>query len=185
MELTVFKRDGVKKSQTGKIRRESNIPGVIYLSGKSNENIYIQLAEFETHLRKIKPGRLATTIFTLKKGKETIKAIVKDIQYHVTSYRILHLDFMELLEDKLLKVNVPIEYIGTADCVGIKLGGILRKVIRSMRVKCLPKDIPSFFELDVRELKIADSKRLSDIALPKDVTLLSKVSEVCVVIAKR
>ncbi len=57
-----------------------------------------------------------------------------------------------------LRVNVPIQLVGTADCAGVKLGGFLRQVIRSLKVSCLPKHIPQEFTFDVRDLNIAQSK---------------------------
>ena len=71
------------------------------------------------------------------------------------------------------------------DCVGIKLGGFLRQVIRSVKVRCLPKNIPQNFELDIRNLKMRQSKRLSDLVMPEGVTPLAATDEVVVVIAKR
>jgi large subunit ribosomal protein L25 len=82
-------------------------------------------------------------------------------------------------------VNVPIQILGLADCVGIKLGGFLRQVIRSLKVSCLPKHIPQEFELDVRDLNVGQSKRLSDIAIPGTARPIGRMSEVAVVIAKK
>jgi len=80
---------------------------------------------------------------------------------------------------------VPIEFVGAADCAGIKLGGVLRQVIRTARVRCLPKDIPALFQVDVRDLKLYDTKRLSDVTIPNTIKLLNDPKQVIVVIAKR
>jgi large subunit ribosomal protein L25 len=69
--------------------------------------------------------------------------------------------------------------------VGIKLGGVLRQVIRHVRVRCLPKDLPSFFELDIRELGVKQSKRLREIQIPSTVSPLVDMNEVVAVIVKR
>jgi len=141
--------------------------------------------DFAAALRETPKGRLSTTVFTLvdEKGKEH-QALVKDVQYHSTTYQILHLDF-EVLDPKVpVKVKVPIECTGVIDCVGIKLGGALRKVIRYAKILCLPKDIPSAFVLDVRNLGINKFLKLSDLDIPETMTRLDKDS-VAVVIAKR
>jgi large subunit ribosomal protein L25 len=185
MELTIFKRPDTKKSTAKKLRIQKNIPGVIYAIGQKNRNIYISDAEIKAVLRKIKPGSLATIIFTLKDGKDKVKAVIKEVQYHLTSYDILHIDFL-LLQDKVpVSINVPITCINKTECEGIKAGGTFRQIIRSLKVSCYPKDIPEEFVIDVINLKMNDSIRLSDITVPKTVRPLAKMNEVVVVLGKR
>lgn len=186
MKLTVSKRNSEKKSEAKTLRREGDIPAVIYSQGKEGEAISIKGSEFQKHLSHIKRGHLPTSVFTLvdADGKER-KAIVKDIQYHVTTYNILHLDFEELHDDALVNVKVPIEFLHAADCVGVKLGGVLRQVIRHLRVRCLPKNMPKSFGIDVRALNMKDTKRLRDITIPEGVRPMANMDEVVVVVAKR
>ncbi len=137
-------------------------------------------------MRKVEPGRLCTTVFELNEPKmKTRRVILKDIQYDPTNYSIIHLDFEELLDDVPVNVKVPIECTGVVDCTGVKLGGILRQVIRHLRVRCLPKDMPSFFQVDVKAMGIMDVKRLADLNIPQTVRPLADMNEVAVVIAKR
>ncbi|MEI6242138.1 MAG: 50S ribosomal protein L25/general stress protein Ctc [Chlamydiota bacterium] len=185
MELTVFERKGAEKSEITKIRAQGDIPAIIYASGQKNENIFVKGSEFQAALRRVKGGHLPTTIFTLQHGKKVLKTIVKDIQYHSTTYQILHIDFMILQDKVLVDVSVPIECIGAEDSPGVKLGGTLRQVIRWVKVRCLPKHIPSDFQISVSDLGIMNSKKLSDIAIPKEVRPLAVLSEVVVVISKR
>ena len=112
-------------------------------------------AEFEAVLRKLPKGYLPTTIFELDMEGKTKKAIVKDIQYHPTTYRILHLDFL-ILEPKItVDVKVPINCIGEADCVGVKLGGFVRPVKRHVEVRCLPDDKTQLLTLTALSLTLA------------------------------
>lgn len=185
MNLTAKKRVEMSKGATKKSRRDGNIPAVLYAGGAVGQSIEVDGPQFHAAMRSIKQGHLATTKFTLEVDGKKVSAIVKGIQYHVTTYEIVHLDFEELKDDIFVTVKVPVECIGIADCVGIKLGGSLRQVIRNVQVKCLPKDIPSAFDLDISELKIKQSKRLSDIALPAGVKPIATSDEVVVVIAKR
>lgn len=186
MKLRLNKRSAERKSEAKKFRREGQIPAVIYVKDKDSEPVTIDNAEFSASLRAIVPGRLATTIYTLvdDKGKER-RAIVKEIQYEPTSYRILHLDFEELIDGQKVTVKVPLECVGVADCQGIKLGGTLRQVLRFLRVSCLPKDIPSVFQIDVRNMGQMESKRLSDLQIPNTVRPIANLKEVAVVIAKK
>jgi large subunit ribosomal protein L25 len=186
MKLKTLNRSIVKKSETKRIRREGDIPSVLYVRGKATDNLIVKGSEFEAVLRNAQPGRLSTMLFTLvgQDGKER-RAILKEIQYEPTTYHVQHLDFEELFDDVKIKVKVPIECTGAVDCAGVKLGGVLRQVIRYMRVSCLPKDIPSAFQLDVKHLMMMESKRLSDLEIPNTVRPIANLHEVAVVIAKR
>jgi large subunit ribosomal protein L25 len=186
MKLKTMKRTGESKSEVKKLRREGYIPAVLYVKGKNGETVAINANEFSAYLRNVKSGHLPTTIFTLvdDKGAER-RAVIKDIQYEITTYNVTHIDFEELVPDHKVNIKVPIECTGQVDCIGIKLGGVLRQVIRHVRVRCLPKDVPSFFELDVRELGLRQSKRLKDLQIPKSVRPLVDLNEVVAVIVKR
>lgn len=186
MNLNYLKRSADKKSESKKIRREGKIPSIIYSRSKDSENIAVDSTEFGAMLRKVQPGRLCTTVFELaaEKGK-ALRAILKDIQYDPTTYRVVHLDFEELVDNLPVNVKVPIELVGVVDCIGVKLGGNLRQVIRFIRVRCLPKDIPTSFQVDVRAMGMGDSFRLKDIQIPQSVRPLADLNEVAVLVAKR
>ncbi len=186
MKLKVFKRELLKKSESSRIRREGNVPAVLYNRGKTTDAIVVDGAEFSSMLRNVQPGRLSTTIFSLttENGKEH-RAILKEIQYHPTTYKVQHLDFEELFDDVKVTLNIPIECTGVVDCVGVKLGGVLRQVIRKFRVRCLPKDIPTVFYVDVRNMGQNDKIRLAQLEIPQTVRPVANLNEVAVIIAKR
>lgn len=185
MKLSVFPRTNEKKSDARKVRREGKIPAIFYGRNQEIRNLSVKRDEFETVLRKIKPTLLPTTLFELSEEGKTYKVLIKEVQYHPATYAIQHIDFVFISDREPVKVSVPIQILGTAECVGIKLGGFARQVIRSLLVVCLPKDIPAEFTIDIRELNIAQAKRLSDIAIPAGVRALAKMDEVAVVIAKK
>lgn len=185
MKLAVEKRVSEKKKDVKDIRREGNIPAIIYFSKGQPEKLVVNGEEFKAALRNMKPGQLPTTVFTLSDGTKSRKAIVKDIQYQPTTYVVSHIDFEELVEDVPVNVKVPVNCAGVADCTGIKLGGFLRQVVRHVKVQCLPKHIPSEFIVDVKDLGIRQSKRMKDVSLPAGVKALARPEEVLVVIAKR
>ena len=85
-----------------------------------------------------------------------------------------------------ISIKVPIELVGLVDLRrGEARGAFLRQVIRSLRVRCLPKDIPAFFQVDIRNMGINEVKRLADLGIPETVRPLINVNEVAVVIGKR
>ena len=186
MELTYSKREAEKKSQAKALRRSGRIPAVVYQRSKEPESVSIDTKAFTVILRNVQQGRLCTSVFSLSDGKGTKKrAILKDIQYNPVNYEVIHLDFEELLHDNPVNVKIPVECVGVEDSVGIKLGGFLRQVKRHLRVSCLPKDIPTHFQIDIREMALYDSKRLKDLEIPKTLRPLDDLNQVVVVIAKR
>lgn len=186
MKLKLKSRSTEKKSEANKLRREGFIPAVIYSKGEAGECVAVESDEFSACLRKIEKGRLPTTVVSLVDGNgKTRRAIIKEIQYNIINYNVITLDFEELHDDRPVNIKVPIECTSVADCVGVKLGGVLRQVLRYVRVRCLPKDIPEVFNLDVADLQMRQSRRLSDIQWPQTVRPLADLKEVAVVIVKR
>ncbi len=197
MKLAVKARVGEKKKDIKEVRRDGNIPAVIYSSKSQADKLIVDGAEFKTVLRQMKPGQLPTKVFTLSDGTRERRAIVKDIQYHLTTYVVSHIDFEELVPDVPVRIKVPVNCVGVVDCAGVKLGGFLRQVMRHVRIECLPKDIPEEFVVDVKDLGIRQSRRLKDAgclvgqkhlksgALPEGMRLLVSPEEVLVVVAKR
>jgi large subunit ribosomal protein L25 len=187
MKLQMAARKTERKSDAKKLRRAGQIPAIIYAHDNANgEPIAIKNSEYTSLVRSVQQGRLSTTVFNLvdEKGKER-QAIIKDIQYNVTTYDVIHLDFEELRKDVPVNVKVPIEFTGVVDCVGVKLGGVLRQVIRYLRVRCLPRNIPSVFEVDVKSMGLGEYRRLSDLNIPKDVQPLAEMHEIAVSIGRR
>lgn len=186
MKLNFKTRKLDRKSTVKALRREGEVPCVVYHRSKDAETISVDAKEFSNLLRTIVPGRLSTTQFTLTDEKgHSRRAIIKDIQYNPVTYDVIHLDFEELINDITVNVKVPIECTNVADCVGIKLGGLLRQVIRHIKVNCLPKDIPTHFEVDTKSLVLYDQKRVKDLVIPQTMRPLTKMNEVILVIAKR
>jgi large subunit ribosomal protein L25 len=186
MNLSYSKREAARKSESKKLRREGSIPAVIYSRGETAVNIVVETSVFTALLRKVIPGRLSTTVFNLTtEGGKPQRAILKEIQYEPTTYDVIHLDFIELFDDHKINVKVPIECVGGAECPGVKLGGVLRQVIRSFPVSCLPKDMPVVFQMDVRTMGMRDSRRLSDLDIPETLRPLVSLNEVAVAIVKR
>lgn len=186
MKLAIHKRNAGKKGETNQLRREGNIPAILYRTGEAGLPVQVKTEEIKTLLRTIKPGLLSTTVFELVGlDNKHYKSIIKEIQYNVASYDVEHIDFALVSEDQPVTVSVPVQIIGAADCAGVKLGGFLRQIVRTLKVSCLPKHIPQEFSIDVRDLAIGQSKTLADIEIPANVRPLAKLTEVAVVVGKK
>lgn len=185
MKLTAFVRSKGKKSELTKIRNAGDIPSVFYGPNQPSKSIFLKGSDFQEILRKITPGQLATQIFDLSLEGKDYKALIKEIQYHRTTYQIEHVDFEMVTDPVPVTVNASISCKNVVECVGVKKGGMLRQILRKVKVSCLLKNMPSSFEVDVAEMEIGQNKKLKDIFFPEGVTPIANLEEVVVAVSKR
>lgn len=185
VELTILPRPQHAK-RAKQLLRGNTIPFVMYAKGKENVHGVVKKDEVAALLRNVQQGFLPTTKITLKdESGKTTPVLVKDIQYHPTTYEVIHIDFLELVSDRKVNVKVPIEALNQVDCVGIKMGGYLRQVMRHLPVRCLPEHIPSHFEVDMLTMDIGHVRKVQDLGVPKNVMPLAKAKDIVLTIAKK
>ncbi len=158
-------RPGVGKKATKAVRKEGLVPCNIY-GGK--ENICFSAPE------KAFKSLIYTPDFKIAEinvSGATHKAIVKDIQAHPVTDRILHIDFVELIDGQSLKAEIPIKLVGTSE--GSKKGGALYQKIRRAKVKTTPENLVDAIEIDVTPLEMGQSVRISDIIDIEGVEILT------------
>ena len=88
---------------------------------------------------------------------------MQDIQWHPVHEQVLHIDFLQIKEDKPIKISVPVVTKGLA--VGIKAGGKLKNNLRKLKVKALAKDLPDTIEIDITKLKIGQNIKVEDMSI--------------------
>ncbi len=185
MKLHVTSRQAEKKSEINRIRREGNVPVVIYSKGAPGRLGVVNGTEFRKILQSIEPGTLSSKILELDVDGKIVRALVKEVQYHPTTYNVQHLDFVELIEGHPVVLNVPLKLLGAVDCSGVKLGGILRQILRHVKMRCLPARIPASIEYDVKNLEIGASIRVADLAIPQGVSLQCNPQDIALVISRK
>ncbi|MEG0036733.1 MAG: 50S ribosomal protein L25/general stress protein Ctc [Victivallaceae bacterium] len=185
MELTVTDRSVGKKSFLKMIRQKGDIPAVIYFCGQAGANIVVDGSVFKKFLSSMEPGTLSSTIFVLAYGSKVLKTIIKDIQYDITTYDVIHIDFEELVDNIPITLNIPIKCVNVMDCLGVKLGGVLRQIVYALKVICLPDHIVPYLEVDVKNLGMAQTKKLCDMVLPLTMKPITSLKEVVVTVTRR
>jgi large subunit ribosomal protein L25 len=173
--LTAFERTEFRKSATKKLRKAGRIPAVIYGS-ELPASIAIDAHEFHKKFHAISEN----TIITIKSDSSSWDVLVKDFQEDLLNDEILHIDFYEIEQGRVLKTHVPVHTSGTPQ--GVKEGGILEQRLHSLEIECLPADLPEALDLDVSDLAIGDSIHVSDITPPKGVKFLNMPEQVIIVI---
>jgi large subunit ribosomal protein L25 len=152
-------RTELGKKSSKQIRKAGSVPCVIY--GKE-QNIHFHATELAFKNLIYTPE---AHLVDLNIDNKLFKVVLKDVQYHPVSDKILHADFIEVFDDKPVVINIPIKVSG--DSVGVIAGGKLNIKKRSLKVKGLPNDLPEHLNIDITNLKIHDSVKVGDMSFDK------------------
>ena len=176
LKLVVEKRDGGStKTQLTTIRAGSKIPGVIY--GGDKPAVQVALSEKELVALRKKGG--ANAILHLKIGNATETVIVKELQRHPVTERLVLADFQRISMTKKIEARVPLHAKGEAP--GVKHhGGILQYELRELRVRALPAKIPHSIDVDVSMLEIGMHLSVKDLVVPAEVEVLDAADHLVV-----
>jgi large subunit ribosomal protein L25 len=163
--LEATKRTRFGKNEAGRLRREGQLPSVLYggptSAGGKPEAAPIAV-DPKALMRILHSQSGANTIITLAFGGDSPKVMLKEFQLDPVSHTLLHADFYRVAMDKAITVTVPIVLRGESP--GVKQeGGLLDFVHREIEIECLPADIPEHIEVDVSNLMLNQSIRLRDI----------------------
>lgn len=180
VKLAAQKRPQQGKGPSRRLRADGKIPAVAY--GK--KLAATTLAVDPKALKAAISGAHGTNnVLELDvEGKERIMAMVREYSHHPVSRAYLHVDFLQVDMNENVDVSVPFKLIGKPK--GAVLGGTLQQVFRMLPVRCLPAKIPTHIELDVTELGLGESSKVSGLALPEGVSVrLSPEQTVASVVA--
>jgi len=159
VSLSGSPRENVGKKDAKKVRREGNIPCVIY-GGKEQLHFMTKYQDFEKLV--FSPDVFLVDIDVDGNSYQTI---LQEVQYHPVTDKILHADFMEISDAKPIVVGMPVHLIGSS--VGVMAGGQLIKKMHRVRMKGLTKDMPEFIEVDISDLVIGSSVKIRDLEMEK------------------
>jgi len=149
------------KGAARKLRAAGRIPVVIYRSGSDAHHVSISPKELEAVFRR---SGNRNTLLSLDAGGAARTCLVKDVQRNPLTQRIIHLDLYEVDAGEEVRVEVNLVPSGTAS--GVKMGGRLRTIRRTVDVVCKPGDIPGEISVDVTELQIGGFSKLSHVEAP-------------------
>ncbi len=159
VSISGSRRENVGKKDAKRLRKEGKVICVLY-GGKEQMHLTIENNDF---------NKLIFTpevyIVDIELDGETYPAILQEVQYHPVSDKTLHADFLQLIDGKLVTINLPVKLEGIAP--GIMKGGVLNKKMRTIPVKGLVDDIPEHFAIDISSLEISDSVKIRDIDFGK------------------
>ena len=163
IEITAVSRDQFGKKSSNLLRAEGNVPCVMY---REKDNLH-----FYAHENAFRGLVYTPDVFLINlivDGK-SYNAVMKDLQFHPVTDRLLHIDFMQVTDDKPVIMDIPLQVTGESS--GVKAGGKLRVRRRTLKVKGLVKDLPEHLTIDITNIGIGQSVRIGDLEY-KDLTII-------------
>ena len=171
VNLNATNREVEGKSSSRQLRRAGSIPAVIY--GGEKEPIKISILEKDIAKASEIPG-FATQILNINIGGDDQNVIVKELQRHPATQRVLHADLQRVNPDTKISISVPVRFLNEDNCIGVKMhGGAISRLINNIDITCLASNLPEYLEVDVAELDVGDSVFLSALNLPEGVEIPS------------
>jgi large subunit ribosomal protein L25 len=170
-EIDAVVRHDIGKGASRRLRRQDQVPGVIYGGGKATESLTLAHNKIAKALEN---EAFYSHILTLKTGSDSERVVLKDVQRHPYKPRIMHVDFQRVRSDVKLHMHVPLHFIGSTEAPGVKeAGGLISHIISDVEVSCFPDDLPEHLEVNLADMQLNDILHLSDIKLPKGVELVA------------
>ena len=164
LNADVRERTGSNKARV--IRKiDGMVPAIVYGDEKETINIKLKLNE----LTKASENELFyTQVLLIKTGDDEEKVVLKELQKDPAKGKFLHADFQRVSRKTKLKVVIPVNFVNEEECVGIREdGGVVAKAIREIEIMCLAGNIPESIDVDIENLHLGDSIRLTEITLPE------------------
>ncbi len=161
LSLTVTPRTQTGRSASRRVRKANAIPAILYGKHTKPEKLSVDTPEF-VRLLKVVSGR-AVLIELQQSGKaEKALSFLQEIQRDPITDKYLHLDLQEVKADEKFEIRVPVMAVGEA--FGVKnQSGVLEINAHLLRVRCLPKDLPELVNVDVSELKVGETIKVSEL----------------------
>ena len=166
VSISAEKRVDLGKKDAKVLRAAGKVPCVIY-GGESIQHFSVTEIAFKNLVYTPNVYVVAIDI-----EGTTINALIKEIQFHPVTDRIVHVDFIELIPGKAVNTNIPV--ITTGNAIGVMNGGKLRKTLRKLNVRSTPENLPDAITINIESMKIGDKVYVRDLGEEKYDVLTSK-----------
>lgn len=162
VELTAQIRELTSRGAVRRLRRSEKVPAVLYGPKTDPLSLAVESRQLERLIREMgEESHLVRLVIDGTQGSQIRQVLIREIQVHPVRRRFLHVDFYEVPLDQALEFDVPIELVGEA--IGVKKGGVLELIRRTLSVRCLPGAIPEKIIIDISDMDIGTSIHVSDL----------------------
>ena len=164
--LKATKRENTTSSSTNKLRATGFIPAILYGGKDPNQKISIEKKAVRDI---IKSDNFLSKVLELDVEGKKEKVLPRDVAYHVISEEPIHIDFMRVVSGKKIVLEIPVKFINHPDSPGLKRGGVLNIVRRTVELKCPAESIPDEIIVDLTGTDIGTSIKISSVKLPENI----------------
>ncbi len=170
-DLSARPREKTGTAAMRKMRRDGQLPGVVY--GAGGEAVPITLSGLEV-ARHLENEAFYSHVLNLDLDGKKEQVILRSVQRHpVRSDALLHIDLQRVSKDAKIRMTVPLHFVGEDVAPGVKEeSGLFSHLLTEVEVSCLPADLPEFIEVDVSELRIGEPVHLSELVVPEGLELV-------------
>lgn len=172
IELNAELRKELGSGASRRLRRSNDqLPGIIYGAQAAPQPIVLNMNEVT---KAVQQEAFYSQVVNIVVDGRAQQAVVRDLQLHPVSDKVLHIDFLRISADKPINTHVPLHFVNEDKCVGVRRGGgsIAHNLV-DVEISCLPKHLPEFIQVDLAALELGHSLHLSDLTLPQGVTLVA------------
>jgi len=154
------------KGQLNSLRKKGEVPAVIYGGEEKNQNIFLSKKEVKTLIEK---ENFLSNVISLKIDGNNHSVLPREISFDVVNDDPIHLDFLRIIKGSKIILNIPVKFINSDKSPGLKRGGVLNIVRRKVELRCPTENIPHELIVDLDNLDIGSSIKISSIDLPENV----------------
>ena len=153
------------KAQLNSLRKKGGVPAVIYGGKEKNQNISLSKKEVKILIEK---ENFLSNVISLKIDGKDHSVLPREISYDVVSDEPIHLDFLRIVKGSKISLDIPVKFINSEKSPGLKRGGVLNIVRRTVELRCPTENIPNELVVDLENLDIGSSIKISSIKLPEN-----------------
>jgi large subunit ribosomal protein L25 len=169
-EFTAFARTLQGTGASRRLRHAAKVPGIVYGGEAKPEMIEL---DHNALWHALKKEEFHSSILSMTLGAAKTQVLLRDVQYHPFKQQITHIDFQRIEANKKLHMKVPVHFVNQDVSPAVKLSAaIVNHVLADVEITCLPKDLPRFIEVDLKDLKAGESVHAKDVTLPPGVALV-------------
>ena len=165
IELSI--RNTKTKGELNLLRSNGNVPGVVYGGSEENKKIAVSKKLLKSLIEK---ENFLSNILSANIDGKSENVLPREIKYNTLSDEPIHIDFLRIVKGASVILEIPVKFINHEKSPGLKRGGVLNIVRRKVELKCLAENIPGELVVDLENVDIGESFKISSIKLPDRVT---------------
>jgi len=160
-------RNAKTRGELNALRKSGDVPGIIYGGENANEKISLSKKEVKNLINK---ENFLSNVISIKLDEKEQKVLPREITFDTISDEPTHIDFLRIVKGAKIILEIPVKFINNELSPGLKRGGVLNIVRRKVELKCPTENIPTELVVDLEDLEIGASIKISYIQLPENVT---------------